>query len=560
MAILRVARLGVLLLPLLLAPPARAAEPDPDIAPAEQTLKEAGVATDGPGLLAYLRRHTLSPADRERLAAAVRQLGDHAFPVRERASATLAAAGRPALPFLKPALRDPDLEVARRAARCLEAIQQSPALTRLAAAVRLLAERRPGGAAEALLAYLPCAGDDSLEEAVFASLQVVGLRGGRPEPALLGALGDEHALRRAAAARVVGRAADPGPRRAVRRLLKDADVRVRYEAATSLVESGEKAAVPALVALLAEAPLPLALQAEDLLYRAAGDAPPVVSLGAGDDESRRRCREGWEVWWQARGARVDLARLGREEPYRGLTLVCEYDGAAGAGRVVELGRDGKTRWQVAGLRGPNDAQLLPGGRVLVAERNANEVTERDRQGQVLWRHPCPGNPIACQRLPGGNTLVCTMSQLYEVTPAGKKLFTYAQPAGFRHAVKTRDGRVVFIGSDGQVGVLDARGRPLRTITPSAHAGGAGYWASVEPLPGDRFLLALGGAGRVVEIDAAGKVVWECQQEAPVFATRLRNGHTLVASFEGRCLIEVDRAGKPVGRMALQGRPFAARRY
>ena len=198
--------------------------------------------------------------------------------------------------------------------------------------------------------------------------------------------------------------------------------------------------------------------------------------------------------------------------------------------------------------------------MLVAERNANEVTERDRQGKVLWRHPCASSPIACQRLPGGNTLVCTWNELYEVTPTGQKLFAYTHAQGFRHAVKARDGRVVFIASNGEVGVLDARGKPLRTITPSAHGAGASYWASVEPLPNGRFLLALGGAGRVVEIDAAGKVVWECQQNAPVFATRLRTGHTLVASFEGRCLVEVDRAGKPVGRVALQGRPFAVRRY
>ena len=54
----------------------------------------------------------------------------------------------------------------------------------------------------------------------------------------------------------------------------------------------------------------------------------------------------------------------------GLTLVSEYDGHTQGGRVYELGKDGKERWAVTGLSGPNDVQPLPGGRVLIAERNA----------------------------------------------------------------------------------------------------------------------------------------------------------------------------------------------
>jgi hypothetical protein len=382
---------------------------------------------------------------------------------------------------------------------------------------------------------------------------------------VVAALGDQHALRRAAAAHVVSRAAAAGQRRRAARLLNDPDARVRYEAAAGLALAGDRAAVPALLALLTEAPLPLALQAEDLLYVAAGDSPPAVTLGCGDTEARRRrCREGWEAWWKAQGSRVDLARLHRADADRGLTLVCEYNGGAGdiPGRVVLLGRDGQARWQLAGLWGPRDAQLLPGGRVLVAESQGHVVTERDRHGMVLWRHECEYIAIGCQRLPGGNTFVCTGSRLYEVSPGGKMLFAYPRRLDnlFGHAVKLRDGRVVYVTRDGKVGVLDARGNPLRTITPAPHRAGAGHGTSVEPLPGGRFLVTLGGGGRVVEIDGAGKVVWECRQKTAVCAARLRNGHTLIASAAGPCLVEVDRAGKEVSRVALQGRPIAVRRY
>ncbi len=50
-------------------------------------------------------------------------------------------------------------------------------------------------------------------------------------------------------------------------------------------------------------------------------------------------------------------------------------------------------------------------------------------------------------------------------------------------------------------------------------------ARVEALPNGRFLLALGGSNRVIEIDKAGKIRWEHTVRAPMSATRLRNGNT-----------------------------------
>jgi hypothetical protein len=549
---------------LLFAVPVPAADPpvggDPGLTYAERALKEAGASTDGTGLLAYIRKHTLSDEEQERLAAAVRQLGDSEFPQREEASRQLVAAGRAALPVLRPALNDPDLEIARWAKRCLEEIKQAPTLSLMAQAARLVAERRPAGAVEVLLAYLPWVEDDGVEDAFFAALEAVGLPGGKPDPALSAALADRRPLRRAAAAHVLGQTAAADLRRPVVVLLRDTEPRVRFEAAAALVRAGHKEAVSALAALLTEAPLGLACQAEGVLFWAAGEAGPEAALGPGDAASRRKSRDAWEAWWKANADKVDLSRLQSEEPQRGRTLVCEYDGPEG-GRVWEAGKDGKPRWQVGGLQGPNDAQPLPGGRFLVAERNGNRVSERDRTGRILWQHAAPGSPITCQRLANGNTLVATFHELYEVTPDQRKVFSYRDPEGFRHAVKQRNGHVLYVTPQGRVVELDSAWKEqVRRLSPSSYAPGASYWASIEPLPGGRFLLALGGASRIVEIDASGKVVWECTLPSAVFATRLRNGNTLVSCFEGRCLVEVDRAGKEVGRQALQGRPFAVRRY
>ena len=94
--------------------------------------------------------------------------------------------------------------------------------------------------------------------------------------------------------------------------------------------------------------------------------------------------------------------------------------------------DGRQRWQITDLGGPSDARLLPGGRVLIAERNANVVSERDTTGKVLWRQAIPGGAIAADRLPNGNTLVAENNAVREFDRHGnvvwKKEMTWAVEA------------------------------------------------------------------------------------------------------------------------------------
>src|SRR5207302_453409 len=150
-------------------------------------------------------------------------------------------------------------------------------VTRIMAAARVLIDRRPNGAAEAVLAYLPGAEDEVLEESLLRALVAVGIKEGQPEAALVKALTDKEPLRRAAAAHVLGRTT-PGQRIAVRRLLADTDARVRFEAAVALACAGDKDAVPSLIALLDQGPMPLAWRAQEILYRIAGDKSPAVTL------------------------------------------------------------------------------------------------------------------------------------------------------------------------------------------------------------------------------------------------------------------------------------------
>jgi hypothetical protein len=244
----------------------------------------------------------------------------------------------------------------------------------------------------------------------------------------------------------------------------------------------------------------------------------------------------------------------------GLTLYCLYDSTMGDGRVQLKGADDKVRWEITGLQGPNDARLLPGGRVLISERSGGRVSERDSTGRVLWEMGVDGGAISAVRLPGGNTLVAGWGHVMEVTPERKTVWTYAHPGGVRHVSVTRTGRLLVVGANGAVLEMDRAGRVLKTINPQNHASGAGYWASIEQLSPARYLVALGTSRKVVEIDESGKILTEMDASNAVFATRLTNGHTLVCCFEECQVVELDRMGREVNRQKVAGRPFTVRRY
>ncbi|MFO0846463.1 MAG: PQQ-binding-like beta-propeller repeat protein [Gemmataceae bacterium] len=70
---------------------------------------------------------------------------------------------------------------------------------------------------------------------------------------------------------------------------------------------------------------------------------------------------------------------------------------------------------------------------------------------------------------------------------------------------------------------------------------------VQPLPGDRVLLAEYNGKRVTERTSKGQVVWEVKADEPLAAQRLPDGHTLVATKDA--LVEVDRDGREVFQYA-----------
>src|SRR5262249_36794973 len=116
--------------------------------------------TDGPALLAAFRRRTLGPAQTDQVRSLIAQLTDRAYARREAAAAALAALRPPLAPSPRQARRGADLGQTRRLQASLKRLAASGDQTALPpGAARLLALRRPAGATEALLAYLPFTDD-----------------------------------------------------------------------------------------------------------------------------------------------------------------------------------------------------------------------------------------------------------------------------------------------------------------------------------------------------------------------------------------------------------------
>jgi HEAT repeat protein len=540
-----------------------------DWAPAVGQLKDDAIArkiardswaawwknTDGPALLAEFRKRTLTPADRKKVADLIEQLGARAFAAREKASARLVALGPLAAPLLREAARGKQSERARRAAACLERIARGKQDPLPAAAPRLVALRRPPGAAEVLLDYLPGAEDETLIEGVQQTLGVLARAGGKPSPALLAALDDPLPRRRQAAGEALGRHGGPESWPSVHKLLRDPDPGLRLRVAVALAAGGDRAAVPELIRVLGELPSEQAGPAEEALRLLAGGRGPEAPAGDGP-ALRHKYRDAWAAWWKERGDKVELDRLNGVSPQLGYTLLVEV-GGNGNGRVREVTRDGKVRWAVEGLNFPVDAWVLGGNRILVAEYNGNRVTERDLKGNILWQKTgLRGLPVNVQRLSNGNTFIATSADLTEVDPKGKVLSQHTPPNGVTAACRLRNGETVVLTNDGMCCRLDAKGKELKRFNSGRNAG----WTSgLDVSPDGKILVAQPNRGQVAEFDRDGKLLWQTAAANITTASRLPSGRVLVASHTGRSATELDRAGRTVWQFRSDLPVFRARR-
>ena len=513
--------------------------------------------SEGSLLLDEFRSRTLTEAERSAVLDLIAKLHDPSAEVRTKAEAELLDQGPKVATLLRRTVNIGGAKGNEAVVKCLHLIEKDAPPVMPQAAIRLLALRRTEGAVETLLAYLPFAETHELNQQARELVAVLGAADAKMLPMLVKALADPSAVRRAAAAQALCKVRNGDHLAAVRKLLTDPDAEVRLRAGLGLAALREKEAVPVLVALLSELPLDLAYEAEDYLLRLAGAKAPSVPLTT-DAAARVKTRDAWAAWWKDNAGTADLARIDTGERLLGFQLVIEsWDPVKRGGRVLEVDRAGKTRWEVTGLQYPFGAQVLPGERVLIAEQNTNRVTERDFTGKVLWEKQV-NQPFQVQRLRNGNTFIAGRNHLLEIDRDGKEILN--QPHfndTLLAALKLRDGQIAFVTYQGLYHRLDATGKEVKSGRVPLNVN---FSLFGEVLPNDHVLIATQGINKVVEYDGDGKVVWEASVPIPGTPSRLSNGHTLVPSQNNTRLVELDRTGKIVNEYKdLNYRPWRVSR-
>jgi HEAT repeat protein len=504
-------------------------------------VKEAWAAwwkgTEGGAPLDEFKKRTLTDETRAKAFALIKQLGDENFSEREAAMKKLKDMGSAVMPLLRQASHDPDAEIGARCKKALAELAKAKTTPLSSVTVRIVALRKPAGAAEVLLAYLPSAEDELIAGEVQTALNAVAFRDGKVEPAIVKALADKTAIRRSAAAEALCQSTVADHVRMVRKLLADDDPLVRLNVALALAHAADKEAIPVLIASLADAPAAKAGDAEQFLREMAGDKAPKEALGD-TDAARKKCRDAWAGWWKTNGAKVTLAKASRvRERELGYTLIAMN----GNMRIAEIGLDGKERWHIDNLQYPWDAQWLPGDKVLIAEFQGGQVTERNLKGDVLWKKAC-NNPIACQRLRNGNTFIVTRQQMLEVNRDGKEIMTINRGWDVMGAKKLKNGQIVMFSSNGTAHFFDAAGKELKSINVG---NGGVQWGGGDVTERGHVIVPQWQNNKVVEYDRDGKVVWEANFQWPSTCQRLRNGNTLVASQNTNKVAEINKAGKVV---------------
>ena len=509
-------------------------------------------STEGSAGVEEFRKRTLTEPDREKAEQLIQQLGDESFDVRQKARMELKAMGVLVVRMVRGVVNDPVAEVSQNARWVLQEIDKDNAAPLSPVWARVVALRKPPGAAEAMLAYLPFCDDEALLPEVQSALNAVAYPDGKPSPALVKALEDKAGARRGAAAEALclGPLGDNLP--AVKKLLTDDDLAVRLQAALALAGGPhDRDAVPVLIALIGDPKISAdqAGQAEEYLTRVAADHGPLdLPLG---DGARPQRRDQWAAWWKANGDRVALADryVASAAPrYLGYTLLIQPNN----NQIIELGPDGKERFHMQGLSNPQDAVALPGDHYLVTEFQAQRVTERTSKGDPVWTKSLPGFfPQSAQRLPNGNTFIVCRNQLSECTRDGKDVYVIPRPNNdILTAGKLRNNEIVVVSSMGMVQRLDTTGKELKRFAIQ------NTWTlGNDVLPNGNVLVTFQAPfNKVSEFDGDGKEVWSysgADAINPIASARSPNGNTLIVSQQWpNHMVEVDKSNKVVNNWTL----------
>jgi hypothetical protein len=166
-------------------------------------------------------------------------------------------------------------------------------------------------------------------------------------------------------------------------------------------------------------------------------------------------------------------------------------------------------------------------------------------GKVEWEY-ATGTCNDVWALPNGNILFNTGKGVQEVTRDKKVVFSYESPSEIYACQRLANGDT-FIGecNAGRLLEVDAAGKIVHELRllPEGKDGGHVYMRNARKLANGNYLVALIGGEVVREYAPDGKVVWECPAPGgPHTAVRLPNGNTIISIGDlkkAACIIEVN---------------------
>jgi hypothetical protein len=514
--------------------------------PWQDVLERYKLTTDQ-ALLDWLHRHSEDDNDLD-VDRLIRQLGSEQFDVREKAQEKLLRLRLVGLDALRKARKSEDRETARRATELVEAIEKETRVALPLIIVRTLLRMRPPGTVETLMRYLPFAADEEIEEEIYFGIERLTRESKQERKVLAKGLADRQPERRALAACLLGRSEEKAIRNQVRSLLSDAAPTVRMRAAQGLLAAGDFEAVPALIQILADNPVALAWQAEELLHWVAGEASPRECVGAATPDRVKECQAQWTKWWKENQGKLDFKALLREQRRPGLLIVCEQSSEKKVGFVSCYGCTGRANWKIESKE-PMHALLLKSGKILVLDRAEKLAKEIDLGGKQFWTRD--GAWVRCRELANR-----------EIQLIGRPSFVHCAVDGKPVALLDRD--IVVDGSvfDGEIAGSLGNGKLLcvthsRRLIAEFDAGNGelsnerrtdgaidGGFIIAQVCP-DRRLLGIQG-DLLLEVDHHGKRKWECPVRGCSSAALLPTGNlAAVVRWPTSRVVEVDRRGTTV---------------
>jgi outer membrane protein assembly factor BamB len=174
-----------------------------------------------------------------------------------------------------------------------------------------------------------------------------------------------------------------------------------------------------------------------------------------------------------------------------------------------------------------------------------------REGRIEWEYPAPnGNDLWV--LPNGNLLFNTGHGVREVTRSKQIVLDY-QSSSEIYACQRLPNNRTFVGecNAGRLLELDATGRIVKEIRllPPGRDGGHLYMRNARKLADDHYLVTHYGEQVVREYDRDGKPLRDIPARGgPHSAIRLPDGNTLIACGDGEGgsrVFEADPAGTTV---------------